>query len=191
MNGREFQQKVIAARDAILAEDESLTSLDPTDVAARLLTGMSRASRESLLRLILPDAVRRVLNDPPAPTKEGSESRAISSVSESDPDQATTIMASASKGTTLLPGPSKRSIAAFFKRTYWAPEFGDQHHMLGMMTAEMVGQVAAYRSQQGADVTAQALRLKTLQQLMLDEHVEKVSDLPVEKVKDILSGGVR
>jgi hypothetical protein len=183
MNASEFGCLVITARDKTITD----RGVEIDAVVKQLLADLRTRDRLAVLEVILPDAVRRVLNNPP-PTKPMPSTIHHPSATSDDPD----LAKDTSTPNTLAQdqGPSWRSMYAYFKRTLWAPEFGDYHRPLGDLTAEMVAQVAAYRHAQGADVEAQAVRLDTLRQLMIDEGASIVADLPVQKVRDILTGGV-
>lgn len=177
----ELQALVVAARD-------QADSVDPATVADLVFTWMTDGERLAALRMILPDAVRRILNDPPTSTISEATPSDGPSMSEQDPDTAESRYPSAPKPSMIRPGPV-RKLGGYFSHRAYAPEFGSR--MLGTLTREMVSQVSHFRQQQSDELAAKSARWEKLHMTMIEYDVEQVHDLPESLVRDILSGGVR
>lgn len=161
--------RALLVRHVLTARDDHDT-VNPDEVAKHVYHALNCDERDSVLRLILPNAVRHVLNYPPSETVQPTIAGPVSS------DQ-------------TLVGPSRMARASYFMRRAYAPEFGECY--LGDLTPEMVQQVSAYRFQQSHALAAKAIAFENLHKAMVEHDAAHVSDLSVALVGSILDGGVR
>lgn len=176
----DFQKIVAEARD-------ECNSVEPQVVAELVYTTMTDQERIAAFKMILPDAVRRILNDPPTLTSVEPNPIADTSTSEQNSDLAGSMSDSEPKVGPIQPGQSRKFVGYFMARAF-APEFGSK--MLGDLTRDMVDLVAKYRLRQSAELAAKAAHWEKLLLTMIEYGAEHVRDLPESQVRDILNGDV-
>src|SRR5206468_1139381 len=139
------------------------------DVATLIIDHASTRDRLALLRLVLPNAVRAILNDSPAATTPEPMLMNDSSLPEQDSTQPAATFASQTNAAPPRAGLSYRTrLSAVFQQQMWATGW-EEHIMIGRLTADLLAQVADYREGQSKAVAEKARRIRVLRQLVIDE----------------------